>query len=78
MASFRCLAKASLLLIFAFGMGCARPYSGPKTLAAIGAGLLTVGGTAWVVSDHEGKGGIAAAGMATTALGAVAVLAAGG
>ena len=78
MASFRCLAKASLLLIFAFGMGCARPYSGPKTLAAIGAGLLTVGGTAWVVSDHEGKGVIFAAGMATTALGAVAVLAAGG
>ena len=78
MVSVRRHASASLLLVFALSVGCARPYSGPKTLAAIGAGLLTVGGTTWVVGDHEGHGGVAAAGMATAALGAVAVFAAGG
>jgi hypothetical protein len=80
MESVRRRARAFLLLaaIPVFGVGCARPYSGPKTLAAIGAGLLAVGGTTWVVGDHEGRGGIATAGMATTALGAVAVFGAGG
>jgi hypothetical protein len=60
------------------GAGCARPYAGPKTLAALGAGLLAAGGTTWVVGDRENHGGVAAAGMATTALGAIAVFAAGG
>jgi len=74
------LKRASLLLAIAglLGAGCARPYAGPKTLAALGAGLLVAGGTTWVTGDHENHGGVAAAGMATTALGAIAMFAAGG
>jgi hypothetical protein len=71
--AFLWLAIASLL-----GAACARPYAGPKTLAALGVGLLAAGGTGWVVGDHENHRGVAAAGMATTALGAIAVFAAGG
>ena len=55
------------------GAGCARPYAGPKTLAALGVGLLAAGSTTWVAGDRENHGGVAAAGMATTALGAIAV-----
>jgi hypothetical protein len=60
------------------GAGCARPYAGPKTLAALGVGLLAAGGTTWVAGDRGNHSGVAAAGMATTALGAIAVFAAGG
>jgi hypothetical protein len=76
----RFLERALLLLAIAgqLGAGCARPYAGPKTLAALGAGLLTAGGTTWVAGDRENHGGVATAGMVTTALGAIAVFAAGG
>jgi hypothetical protein len=67
------LALAGLL-----GSGCARPYSGPKTLAALGAGLLATGGTTWVVGDRGHHSNVATAGMVTTVVGAVFVLAAGG
>jgi hypothetical protein len=72
--------RASLALAIAglLGAGCARPYAGPKTLAALGVGLLAGGGTTWVVGDRGNHGGVAVAGMATTALGAIAVFAAGG
>jgi hypothetical protein len=80
MSPVRHLGKAVLLLalVCSGSPGCARPYAGPKTLAAIGAGLLAVGGTTWVVGDHQNRNGIATAGMVTTALGAVAAFAAGG
>ena len=80
MGLVRHLERAFLLLAVAglLGAGCARPYAGPKTLAALGIGLLAAGGTTWVVGDRGNRGGVAAAGMATTALGAVAVFAAGG
>jgi hypothetical protein len=70
MSQSRRLVRAVLPLLLAalFGSGCARPYAGPKTLAALGIGLLAAGGTTWVVGD----------GLAVTALGAVAVVAAGG
>ena len=71
--TFWLLAIAGLL-----GAACARPYAGPKTLAAFGAGLLVAGGTTWVVGDRENHDKVAAAGMVTTAIGAVAVFAAGG
>jgi hypothetical protein len=73
-------ARAALALALAglLGAGCARPYAGPKTLAAIGATLLVGGGTTWVVGDRGHYDGVATTGMATTALGAVAVFAAGG
>ena len=80
MGSDRHLGRTFLLLALAgfLGAGCARPYAGPKTLAALGAGLLVAGGTTWVVGDHEHRSGMAAAGMVTTVVGAVAVFAAGG
>ena len=67
-----------LVLAGLCGAGCARPYSGPKTLAALGAGLLAAGGTTWVVGDRNHRDSVATAGMVSTALGAVAVFAAGG
>lgn len=76
--SFSLLAIVGLFGTGLLGAGCARPYAGPKTLAALGAGLLAAGGTTWVVGDRENHGGVAAAGMATTALGAIAAFAAGG
>jgi hypothetical protein len=71
-------ARFALALVAALGSACARPYAGPKTLAAIGTGLLAAGGSTWVVGDREGRGSLGVAGMATAALGAAAVLAAGG
>ena len=78
--SFRRFVRAASLLAIAgvLGAGCARPYAGPKTLAAIGASLLAAGGTSWVVGDRGHHDNVAFAGMATTALGAAAVFAAGG
>jgi hypothetical protein len=80
MGSGRFLGRASLLLAIAalLGAGCARPYAGPKTLAALGTGLLAAGGTTWVAGERGNRGGMASAGLATTALGAIAVFAAGG
>jgi hypothetical protein len=58
--------------------GCARPYAGPKTLAAIGAGLLAGGGTTWVVGERQDRSSVATTGMLTTLAGAALVVAAGG
>ncbi len=73
----RCAVCLVTLLIL-LGGGCARPYAGPKTLAALGAGLLVAGGTTWVLGDHEDHRPVAITGLVTTALGAAAVVAAGG
>jgi hypothetical protein len=68
---------AAALLIAALA-GCARPYSGPKTLAAIGTGLLVGGGTAWVVGERTGNSGLTTPGAVTAAIGAVLVIGAAG
>jgi hypothetical protein len=75
----RC-ARLALLMILPglLAAGCARPYAGPKTLAAIGAVLLAGGGATWVAGQRGDRDQVAVTGMATTALGAAAVLAAGG
>jgi hypothetical protein len=77
---FRRLHAAICLLavVTLLAAGCAKPYAGPKTLAALGAGLLVAGGTTWVVGERENQSGVAITGLVTTALGAAAVLAAGG
>jgi uncharacterized membrane protein len=61
-----------------FGAGCARPYAGPKTLAALGAGLLAAGGTTWVVGERENRNAVSVSGLVTTMVGAAVVVAAGG
>lgn len=58
--------------------GCARPYAGPKTLAALGVGLLAGGGTTWVVGERQDRSSVATPGMLTTLAGAALVVAAGG
>jgi len=80
MSLVRRLGVVPLLLAIAglLGGGCARPYAGQKTLAALGTGLLAFGGATWVIGERGNRDGVAIAGMATAALGAVAVLAAGG
>lgn len=57
---------------------CARPYRGPKTLAAIGSTLLVGGSGLWVAGDRGDSRGLARAGVVTAAIGAAAVIAAGG
>ncbi len=76
----RIIAPIVLFLAIAplFSVGCARPYAGPKTLAALGAGFLAAGGTTWAVGSRGNHGNLAQAGMLTTAIGAAAVFAAGG
>lgn len=79
MSRFRRVARVILLLavVSTATPGCARPYAGPKTLAALGAGLLAGGGTTWAIGARQDRDGVATAGMVTTAIGAAAVFAAG-
>jgi hypothetical protein len=67
-----------LLAVALLVAGCARPYSGPKTMAAIGAGLLLVGSAVWIAGERGGTRGLVGAGFATTVVGAGAVIGAGG
>jgi hypothetical protein len=78
--SVRRIARVVLLLTLPglAGVGCARPYAGPKTLAALGAGLLVSGATTWVIGERGDRDSVATAGMVTCVLGAAVVLAAGG
>jgi hypothetical protein len=67
-------ARIALALAGCLATGCARPYTGPKTLAAVGAMLLVGGGTTWVVGERQNHGGTANLGLVTAAVGAAAVL----
>jgi len=68
----------ALALVGGLAAGCARPYVGPKTLAAIGAVLLVGGGTTWVVGERKNQSGTADFGLVSAAVGAAAVLGAAG
>jgi hypothetical protein len=72
------LRRLALAVVFAFAGGCAHPYAGPKTLAAIGAGLLVGGGASWAVGERTNRGALVAPGFVGTVIGAVAVIGAGG
>jgi len=58
--------------------GCAAPYAGPKTLAAVGTALLASGGTVWIVGERADRHGVIAPAAITAVVGAAAVLVAGG
>jgi hypothetical protein len=60
----------ALLLAALVIAGCARPYSGPKTLAAIGAGLLIGGSALWIGGERTGRQGLVTSGFATALVGA--------
>jgi hypothetical protein len=76
----RSLGQAALAvgLVACLAGGCARGYTGPKTLAAIGAALLVGGGTTWVVGARRDQDGTANLGVITTAVGAAAIMGAAG
>ncbi len=59
-------------------VGCARPYPGPKTMAAIGTGFLVGGGAMWVTGERRDSGPLISLGFVATVLGAATVIAAGG
>jgi hypothetical protein len=71
-------AATALALVGCLAAGCARTYTGPKALAAIGAALLVGGGTTWVVGERRNQNGTANLGLVTTAVGVAAVIGAAG
>jgi hypothetical protein len=66
------------LIVVALLSGCARPYAGPKTMAAIGSVLLVGGGTAWAVGERANHPALVTPGFVSTVIGAASVIAAGG
>lgn len=64
----------ALLVSAVLCAGCARPYSGPKTLAAIGTGLLAGGAALWIAGERSGQHGLVTPGFVTTAAGAGAIV----
>jgi len=66
------------LIVALCSAGCARPYAGPKTMAAIGTAVLVGGGTAWSVGERTNRPELIPAGFFGTVLGAAVVIAAGG
>lgn len=66
-----------VLLAYVFA-GCARPYKGPKTLGAIGAGLLVGGGATWIAGERGDRRPLVLTGFVATVLGVAAVVSAGG
>jgi len=71
-------AAIALALIGCLAAGCARPYAGPKALAAFSAVLLVGGGTTWVVGERQNDGRTATLGLITTAIGVGAAIGAAG
>jgi hypothetical protein len=67
-----------IALVGCLAAGCARPYPGPKTLAAIGTVLLVGGGTTWIVGERQNQNGTANFGLVTTVIGVGAVIGAAG
>jgi hypothetical protein len=72
------LRRVTLVLVISLSIGCARPYAGPKTLAAIGSVLLVGGGTTWVAGERTDNHGLVAPGFVATVIGAAVVIGAGG
>jgi hypothetical protein len=72
------LRRAVLVLLLSLSAGCARPYAGPKTLAAIGAGLVIGGSGTWAFAERADQRGLVAPAFVTTVIGAAVVVAAGG
>ena len=72
------MARTAALLALLLTASCARPYAGQKTLAAIGAGLIVAGGTAWVAGERSGPNALIVPGLITTVVGVGAIMSAGG
>jgi hypothetical protein len=72
------LRRTALALVILIGAGCARPFAGPKTLAAIGAGLLVGGSTTWALAERNDRTSLVTPAFITTVVGTAVVIAAGG
>jgi hypothetical protein len=57
--------------------GCANPFSGPKTLASIGVGVLAGSAALWVAGERADRAGLAKAAAVGAGAGALAEIAAG-
>jgi hypothetical protein len=58
--------------------GCARPYAGPKTMAAIGTALVVGGASMWIAGERTDRKGLVTGGAIGTFLGVGVVIGAGG
>jgi hypothetical protein len=68
----------AVLTLALAGTGCARPYRGPKTLAAIGASVLVTGAALWVAGDRGQRQTLTRIGAVSALTGGATVLVAGG
>lgn len=59
------------------GTGCAQPYKGPRTVAAIAVGVLAGSAAIWVAGERADHRAITNIGAAGTAAGTLATVAAG-
>lgn len=64
----------ALLVVSLLAAGCVGPYRGPKTLAAIGAGILAGGSAVWIAGERTSHHGLVAPGFATAVVGAAAIV----
>ena len=69
---------AALLAVALAAGGCANPYRGPKTLAAIGAAVLVGSAAVWAGGDRAGSKAAARVGLVGALAGASLAGAAGG
>jgi hypothetical protein len=67
-----------LALAATLAVGCTRPYAGPKTLAALGTGLMLAGSAAWIAGAQGNRPGLIVPGLVITAAGTATVMGAGG
>jgi hypothetical protein len=68
---------ATCLAVSLGGPGCARPYRGPKTLAAVGASVLVGSAVLWAVGDRAGSRPATRVGLVGATLGAALAASAG-
>jgi hypothetical protein len=66
-----------LVLVVALTTACARPYRGPKTLAAIGVGVLATSAALWVVGERNHRRTMERVGVAGSLVGAGMTVGAG-
>ena len=66
------------VLVLAVFAGCANPYAGPKTLAALGSTVLIGGGAAWSVGERTNRPALITPGFVALAIGTAAIIGAGG
>ena|SRR2546421_8324049 len=72
------MTRPALALLVALAPGCARPYAGPKTLAALGTALLLTGSAVWIAGERSNHRALTVPGFTATIIGAGGIVGAGG